>query len=187
MVWSLKTGKVLGTFAGPHTGSVLCLKFEKDWDLESPLSSPPTRRRPWNTGAQLANTGVNRNKGLGEGGEGLEYSGIKTGFMFTGSSDCTICVWHLETGDFLDNGLERVGVGKDDDRDRRVLAEPIAVLRGHAGGVLDIRIDKRWIVSWWVFVFCCYIGIIAHACLSVARKILLFVSGTGRHWNHIGC
>ena len=31
-VWSLKTGRCLATFAG-HRGSVLCLKFDRDWDI----------------------------------------------------------------------------------------------------------------------------------------------------------
>jgi len=31
--WDLQTGRCLGTFRGHH-GSVLCLKFEKDWDIK---------------------------------------------------------------------------------------------------------------------------------------------------------
>ncbi|KAI9513439.1 WD40 repeat-like protein [Russula earlei] len=31
-VWDFRTGRCLGTFRG-HYGSVLCLKFEKDWDI----------------------------------------------------------------------------------------------------------------------------------------------------------
>ncbi|KXN89692.1 F-box/WD repeat-containing protein 1A [Leucoagaricus sp. SymC.cos] len=100
MVWSLKTGRLLGTFVGAHTGSVLCLKFEKDWDLSSDRDM------------DLEDSFASPMK--------------KTGLMFTGSSDCT----------------ERMV-----DRDRRVLAEPIAALKGHTGGVLDLRIDSRWIVS----------------------------------------
>lgn len=123
MIWSLKTGRLLGKFAGAHTGSVLCLKFEKDWDLES--SDPLT-------------SGSDKDK---------NRPGKKTGFMFTGSSDCTICVWSLQSGDYLD---EDPGTEGDEDRDRQVLAEPIAVLKGHTGGVLDLRIDEEWIVSWWV-------------------------------------
>jgi len=123
MVWSLKTGRPLGRFAGVHTGSVLCLKFEKDWDLESSGPSPSGQH------------------------EDTIPSGKKTGFMFTGSSDCTICVWSLQSGDLLDEDPEHAGVEREEDGDRQVLAEPIAVLKGHTGGVLDLRIDKEWIVS----------------------------------------
>ncbi|KAH9996297.1 WD40-repeat-containing domain protein [Russula vinacea] len=31
--WDIRTGRCLGTFRG-HYGSVLCLKFEKDWDIK---------------------------------------------------------------------------------------------------------------------------------------------------------
>ncbi|KAJ7846324.1 hypothetical protein B0H14DRAFT_3867763, partial [Mycena olivaceomarginata] len=58
-VWSVRTGRLLGTFAGGHRGSVLCLKFE----LALSSSNP--------------------------GGMG--------GTLVTGSSDCTVCVWHLWT------------------------------------------------------------------------------------------
>lgn len=141
MVWSLKTGKLLGTFVGAHTGSVLCLKFEKDWDLD--LSNPSMT-------CQNDETSLSMDMGSGSDStnDDLGYSGKKTGFMFTGSSDCTICVWKLGTGDLLDDGPEHVDVGREDDRDRQVLAEPIAILKGHTGGVLDLRIDRHWIVSW---------------------------------------
>ena len=36
-VWSLKTGKQLASFKR-HTGSVLCLKFDKDWDINDPFA-----------------------------------------------------------------------------------------------------------------------------------------------------
>ena len=71
-----------------HTGSVLCLKFDKDWDIDNPFAP---------------------------------------GFMVSGSSDCSIIVWNL-----LANG-------------RR--AEVSAIIPAHMGGVLDLRIDDRHIVS----------------------------------------
>jgi F-box and WD-40 domain protein 1/11 len=64
-------------------------------------------------------------------------SGVKkhlTGLLVTGSSDCTVCVWDLWT--------ERPG------EDAPVHGEVRAVLRGHGGGVLDLRVDGRWVVSW---------------------------------------
>ncbi|KAJ7704280.1 hypothetical protein B0H14DRAFT_3903620 [Mycena olivaceomarginata] len=59
---------------------------------------------------------------LQEGGKTMR------GTLVTGSSGCTVCVWDLWTE----------------------AAEVRAVLRGHGGGVLgvlDLRIDRRWIVS----------------------------------------
>lgn len=90
-VWDIRTGRCLGTFKG-HYGSVLCLKFEKDWDIK---------------------------------GDG------KKGFMVSGSSDRRACVWDIWIGE----GGE-------------VRAEVRAVLRGHLDGVLDLRVDDEWIVSW---------------------------------------
>ncbi|KAF7292936.1 WD-REPEATS-REGION domain-containing protein [Mycena indigotica] len=94
-VWSLTSGRLLGTFKGQHKGSVLCLKFE----LEE--THPAT-------------------------------GGLR-GFLVTGSSDCNVCVWDLWT----EHGGE----------DAQVFGEVRAVLRGHGGGVLDLRIDQKWIVS----------------------------------------
>ena len=90
-VWDIQTGRCLGTFRG-HYGSVLCLKFEKDWDIK---------------------------------GDG------KKGFMVSGSSDRRACVWDIWIGE----GGE-------------VCAEVRAVLKGHLDGVLDLRVDEQWIVSW---------------------------------------
>ena len=124
-VWSLHTGRLLGSFKGAHTGSVLCLKFEKDWDREwdcDDEEGPLAREEP-----RLA----------------------RTGFMVSGSSDCKICVWDLHLGplmesdDFeVDNPTACYG------EERQILAEVRATLKGHSLGVLDIRMDKRWIVSW---------------------------------------
>lgn len=55
------------------------------------------------------------------------------GFMVSGSSDRTIIVWDL-------NGLGRTG--------GEVTGTIKRVLNGHAGGVLDLRVDENWIVSW---------------------------------------
>jgi F-box and WD-40 domain protein 1/11 len=103
-IWSLKTGQLLGTFRGVHRGSVLCLKFERDWDR------------------------------LERGNDG---NGRQTGMLVSGSSDCTVCVWDLEVGGYP-NGSS----------DKEVMAEVRTTLRGHDGGVLDLRMDDKWIVSW---------------------------------------
>ncbi|KAF7366622.1 WD-REPEATS-REGION domain-containing protein [Mycena sanguinolenta] len=92
-VWSLRTGKLLATFAGRHRGSVLCLKFELE----------------------------------------VGKDGCAKGILVTGSSDCSVCVWDMWT--------DRPG------DEAPVHAEVRAVLKGHGGGVLDLRIDQRWIVS----------------------------------------
>jgi F-box and WD-40 domain protein 1/11 len=108
-VWSLRTGGLLGTFRG-HVGSVLCLKFDQDWDEVA----------DW----------------VDDESEGNVVSGrmrTRPGFMVSGSSDCSICVWDMHAC--------RGGEGE-------VKAEVRTVLRGHSGGVLDLRIDRRWIVSW---------------------------------------
>lgn len=89
-VWDIQTGRCLGTFRG-HYGSVLCLKFEKDWDIK---------------------------------GDGAK------GFMVSGSSDRRAYVWDI----WIEEGGE-------------VRAEVRAVLKGHLDGVLDLRVDKQWIVS----------------------------------------
>ncbi|KAI0052379.1 WD40 repeat-like protein [Auriscalpium vulgare] len=92
-VWDLASGRCVGTFKG-HSGSVLCLKFEKDWDVRRTGQEP------------------------------------KRGFLVSGSSDRSVVVWDMwvtESGE--------------------VCANMRAVLKGHMGGVLDLRIDDHWIVS----------------------------------------
>lgn len=64
-------------------------------------------------------------------GEKEDEDTVKPGFMVSGSSDCTICVWDLMVG-----------------KDGQVGANVRAILKAHTGGVLDLRIDEQWIVSW---------------------------------------
>lgn len=109
-VWSLKTGRCLATIKG-HRGSVLCLKFEKDWDLDS------------------------KNALTAEG-----FTDWRRGFMVSGSSDHTVCVWDLYTCSNNDDPATHA--------DMTVAAELRGVLRGHGDGVLDIEINSHWIVSW---------------------------------------
>lgn len=52
--------------------------------------------------------------------------------MVTGSSDRQILVWDLN---MLKNECN---------------TRPRAALRGHTGGVLDLKLDEEWIVSWYV-------------------------------------
>ena len=104
-VWSLKTGKCLATFVG-HRGSVLCLKFDRDWDVLDESAGDVDPRAP------------------------------RKGFMVSGSSDSTVCVWDL---------YAHYLPGEDEPR---ITAEVRAILHAHSGGVLDLRIDQQWIVSW---------------------------------------
>ncbi|EIM87287.1 WD40 repeat-like protein [Stereum hirsutum FP-91666 SS1] len=67
------------------------------------------------------------------GDEDLTGAGRK-GFMVSGSSDRTVCVWDM-------------WAEKGPNGEKVMNAEVKAVLRGHMGGVLDLRIDKDWIVS----------------------------------------
>lgn len=109
----MRTGRLLATFEGAHRGSVLCLKFEFD------------------------------EAGVREGDGEREVNLKERGFMVTGSSDCSVCVWDLWTSPRGEGGAEG-----DKDGEREVHGEVRAVLKGHVGGVLDLRIDKEWIVSW---------------------------------------
>ncbi|KAI6041528.1 WD40-repeat-containing domain protein, partial [Pisolithus marmoratus] len=102
-VWCIKTGKCIATFEG-HTGSVLCLKFERDWDVGA--------------------------------------DGAVRGFMVSGSSDCTVCVWDLISAPVASG--ER---NSDSTTTDGVSAELRHVLRGHSAGVLDLKMDERWIVT----------------------------------------
>jgi F-box and WD-40 domain protein 1/11 len=107
-IWDMRTGRLRGTLRG-HMGSVLCLKFDKG-ECGGPSAAD-----------------------VMEGGDQCEGSG----FMVSGSSDCTVLVWDL-------NKLWKSG--KKEGGPEFVQR----VLRGHTGGVLDLRIDKNWIVSWCV-------------------------------------
>ncbi len=118
----------MGTFKGAHTGSILCLKFEKDWDRE------------WREDEEDPDAGM-----------GCTTS-KKTGFMVSGSSDCTVRVWDLQLGPVVETDNESIlsdeSSAVQEDGERQVQADLRATLKGHSGGVLDLRIDRRWIVSW---------------------------------------
>lgn len=154
-VWSLKSGRLLGTFQGAHKGSVLCLKFEGDWDRE------------WGDSGWEGEVPVHENVLDEVGrirGRKTHASKVNKGFMVSGSSDCSVCVWKLVTGRVIDTTGDSAGaagkenhnmddLGRDEYPEKEVNAEVCAVLKGHAGGVLDLKIDRRWIVSWYVSVF----------------------------------
>lgn len=75
--------------------------------------------------------------------------------MVSGSSDCSVCIWDLHLGATLDqddnSSIDDFQAGSaKEEPDREVNGEVRQILRGHVGGVLDLRIDSQWIVSWWV-------------------------------------
>lgn len=124
-VWCIQTGALISTFVR-HTGSVLCLKFERDWDIDN--------------------------------------DGIAHGFMISGSSDCTVCVWNLIStpvdGERSGAPRSRANYSSATTRmsslPRKVSAQLVRVLRGHSAGVVDLKMDDRWIVSWCVnfYIWC---------------------------------
>ena len=143
----MRTGALLATFVGVHQGSVLCLKFEgdwdRDWDSDDPDSNGDGSFR-WEDDGHLEDMARGKRKGRRR----------KKGFMVSGSSDCSVCVWDLYLGPVVEHYSDMDEYSDhmraDDDGERQVKAEVRAVLKGHSGGVLDLRIDKQWIVSWCV-------------------------------------
>ncbi|KAG6810389.1 hypothetical protein H0H92_012072 [Tricholoma furcatifolium] len=129
-VWSIRDGRLLGSFgtpagAGAH-GNASSANLGAG-EVQGHMGSVLCLK-------------FSANWDQGEEGDGVR----RRGFMVSGSSDCSVCVWDLWTGARVGGGE---GDGEDGDGDREVKGEMRAVLRGHQGGVLDLRIDDRWIVS----------------------------------------
>ncbi|KAG1903653.1 WD40 repeat-like protein [Suillus fuscotomentosus] len=120
-VWCIRTGECLATFEA-HLGSVLCLKFEKDFDAKRSYSRRSFSRGPINSEEEEGGANEDANEGEEEESHGM---------MVSGSSDCTVRVWDLYS--------KHRGSG--------IRADVRAILRGHSGGVLDLRMDENWIVS----------------------------------------
>ncbi|KAG1822357.1 WD40 repeat-like protein [Suillus variegatus] len=120
-VWCIRTGECLATFEA-HLGSVLCLKFEKDFDAKRSCSRRSFSRGPINSEEEEGGANEDANEGEEEESHGM---------MVSGSSDCTVRVWDLYA--------KHRGSG--------IRADVRAILRGHSGGVLDLRMDENWIVS----------------------------------------
>ena len=137
-----------------HADSVYCLEFDarrlvtgsrdrtiKVWDLRSGKLRATLRGH---AGSVLClkfdKVAMARADSLEEGDESEDEG---DGFMVSGSSDCTVLVWDLRHLWRASGGGRASGLA--------VNAGPELVkrvLRGHSGGVLDLRIDKSWIVSW---------------------------------------
>ena len=172
-VWSLATGRLLGTFWGVHRGSVLCLKFEGDWEEgEGEGGGEDSSEGCTDVIGGVDREGVEVMGGSGVGGWNGRGKG-KRGFMVSGSSDCSVCVWDLYAvrgggGRDRHSFSGMVDVEGDDEayegeEEGEVHAEVRAVLKGHSGGVLDLRIDKKWIVSW-----CVCVSLRSFACISAS-------------------
>ncbi|KAF9530590.1 hypothetical protein CPB83DRAFT_850587 [Crepidotus variabilis] len=166
-VWSLRTGRLLATFRGAHSGSILSLQFQKDWDRGWDEQDEEEEGNTVTTDVSGANGGIPTGGGTVERRINTP-PGKRTGFMVSGSSDCSICVWDLHLGPLLEpdedtppggplalSSASDVGYSSNsvrrtverDEGERTVTAEVRAILKGHGGGVLDLRIDQKWIVS----------------------------------------
>jgi len=131
-----------------HKGSVLCLKFiwEK-FGLDADEQWAEKREDP-------------KGKGKGKAREGNKLKMVgRRGVMFSGSSDSTICFWDVWEEIKVKTEEEPSGSNvdsefvEDDPEDvayqqYEMKARVRKVLRGHTGGVLDLRVDDKWIVSW---------------------------------------
>jgi F-box and WD-40 domain protein 1/11 len=125
---------------------VLCLKFEGDWDRDwigDDCDSNGDGSLHWEDDGESAGR-------FGHLARGRRKRRRK-GFMVSGSSDCSVCVWDLDLGPVVEYNADMDAYSDqmhvDDDGERQVTAEVRAILKGHSGGVLDLRIDEHWIVS----------------------------------------
>lgn len=144
----MRTGALLATFVGVHLGSVLCLKFEGDWDRDGVVDD---------CDSSFHHDGESAGR-FGHRDDLVRGRRRRKGFMVSGSSDCSVCVWDLDLGPVVERNNTDMNAYSDqmhidDDGERQVTAEVRAILKGHSGGVLDLRIDEQWIVSWCVFFF----------------------------------
>lgn len=65
---------------------------------------------------------------------------LGNGFLISGSSDCNVFVWDLR----------RLKKAPKDEKTHGPKQLVKRVLKGHTNGVLDLKTDKNWIVSWYV-------------------------------------
>lgn len=92
--------------------------------------------------------------------------------MVSGSSDCHVFVWDLIS--LLDGKESREGKEM----------KHRAVLSGHAGGVLDLRIDEKWVVSWYVVVVFPSTVFLTLTIFVSARRIRSSASGLAKPWSY---
>ncbi|KAG8981618.1 hypothetical protein FRB94_006685 [Tulasnella sp. JGI-2019a] len=75
---------------------------------------------------------------------GSSESGM--GFMVSGSSDRTVRAWNVDLSQWIKNGASTDGI-RPNMRGMLVRCKIRKILEGHVGGVLDLKIDQKWIVS----------------------------------------
>jgi len=110
-----------------HTGSILCLKFSADWNQHGDVENGEAGNK-----TEVMKDGAKR----------------KRGFMVSRSSNCMVCMWNLYVGSGQESDHHLGDENGYIDDKREVHTEVHAVLYGHTGGILDLRIDDNWIVSW---------------------------------------
>lgn len=71
------------------------------------------------------------------------------GFMVSGSSDRTAMVWDVDISGWIRSGCTLGVPSSPSVQTDLVKATVREVLGGHAGGVLDLKIDSEWIVGWY--------------------------------------
>ncbi|EJD02007.1 WD40 repeat-like protein [Fomitiporia mediterranea MF3/22] len=135
-----------------HTDSVYCLEFDarwlvtgsrdraiKVWDLRTGRLRATLRGH---AGSVLCLKFDKIAMARADSSDEDDQEDDGEGFMVSGSSDCTVLVWDLRS-------LWRASIASKTGGNP-VNAGPELVkrvLRGHLGGVLDLRINKQWIVS----------------------------------------
>ncbi|KAG8982255.1 hypothetical protein FRB90_006916, partial [Tulasnella sp. 427] len=128
--WRSKSYKPQSIRLKDHRDSVYCLEFDSIHNVLVTGSRDKTIKIWSLTTGELRQTLKDHHSG-----SVLCLKVIASeGFMVSGSSDRTIIVWEL-------SGLGRSGGEVTGTVKRR--------LNGHAGGVLDLRVDANWIVSWY--------------------------------------
>ncbi|KIO24106.1 hypothetical protein M407DRAFT_77366 [Tulasnella calospora MUT 4182] len=126
--WRSKSYKPQSLKLSDHRDSVYCLEFDSIHNVLVTGSRDKTIKIWSLTTGELRQTLKDHHSG-----SVLCLKAIAAeGFMVSGSSDRTIIVWELG------------GLGKESGE---VTGTVKRVLSGHAGGVLDLRVDENWIVS----------------------------------------
>ncbi|KAH8112387.1 WD40 repeat-like protein [Phellopilus nigrolimitatus] len=145
-----RTTRIIG-----HEDSVYCLEFDarrlvtgsrdrtiKVWDLETGRLRATLRGHAGSVLCLKFDKAAMARADAGEDGDTFMDGCESDGIMVSGSSDCTVLVWDLRK-------LWRVS-GHGCANAAPITAGPELVkrvLRGHTGGVLDLRLDSQWIVS----------------------------------------
>ena len=88
--------------------------------------------------------------------------------MVSGSSDSSVCVWDI---------YSRPVECEDGIVDLEVTAALRCILRGHSLGVLDLRMDEKWIVSWSVHLRLSWYSLNSHLFSPSSKDSLI------RVWN----